>query len=126
MDLQKDNAINQLFGEINTESLAFELNDLLAFGKESKTRVPAADSEGKHKTLFINFISNNRVVPNDPDEKAICSGSGSSVFMRLQGVKVRPENVSITHWTVANMIILAKLIDRGEIIIPPATKLRGV
>lgn len=121
-DLQKDKALNQLLGEISTESSAFGLNDLLAFEKESKTHVPAgsppaADSEGKHKTLFIkDFISNNRIVPNDPDEKELFSGSGSSVFMRSQGVKVRPENVSIAQWTAANMRILAKLIDRGDIV----------
>ena len=116
-DLQNDKDLNDLLQQIAKSDGAFNVGDLLnSDSKNPDTATGTSENAGK-KTLFIkDFVTSNRVVPDDIDEKEIFSGSGSTVLMRsTQGTKVRTENVSIAQWTSANMRIMSKLMERGDI-----------
>ena len=94
---------------------SFKISDILG-GDFKADGEKQASNAGTGKPLYIkDFVSNNRIVPNDTDEKEIFSGNGSTMVMRSQNTKVRPENVTIPQWVSANMRILKALVERGDI-----------
>ena len=113
--LQKDKKLNELLEELAKSDGSFKISDVLG-GDFKADGEKQGSNAGTGKPLYIkDFVSNNRIVPNDTDEKEIFSGNGSTMVMRSQNTKVRPENVTIPQWVSANMRILKALIERGDI-----------
>ena len=62
------------------------------------------------------FVSSNKLVPNDFEEKELFASEGAaSIVMRTPTYKIRPENVTVPQWVSANMRIVSALLERGDI-----------
>ena len=85
--------------------------------KEQKQEGKKSTEQFTIKPLYFkDFVSSNKLVPNDFEEKGLFASEGAaSIVMRSPTSKIHPENVTVPQWVSANKSMLSALLEHRYI-----------